>query len=422
MGRNLMVVMSGGTTSVINATLAGIIRTAQNSDAVSGIFAGCPGIAGLLNEDIVELTDLSEKELELLYYTPASGFVGTARFRPMAPVEMQRLGDVICAHDIHYFVNIGGNGTIKQSKAISRHLGDHINVAAVPKTVDNDLGDKEVELMFYTPGFPSCANYWRHKVQIMNQENLGARSHDKVLIAQTFGRRTGFLAGCARLGDKERKLPLLILLPEDQKPLHTVFKAIEESIAEHDRAMIIMAEGYEVGDMQHYLDPSGQIMYGSSSTSSAQLLVNTCMARGIQARSFVPGPDQRSDILFALEDDLSRAYQVGAYAVNELTSGRRDFFASIARARNEMTYTSIDFAEIEDFSRTMPRKWIARDRFDVTDSYVHYLESICGSNTVPLHCRNGSPGFARPRKPNVRKKLPVFSLYHDIKPHSATRV
>jgi 6-phosphofructokinase 1 len=414
--------MSGGTTSVINATLAGIIRTAQNSDTVSRILAGCPGIAGLLNEDIVELTDISEKELELLYHTPASGFVGTARFRPMAPAEMQRLGDVIRAHDVHYFINIGGNGTIKQSKAISRHLGDQVSIAAVPKTVDNDLGDRQAEQLLYTPGFPSCANYWRHKVQIMNQENLGAHSHDKVLIAQTFGRKTGFLAGCARLADKERKLPLLILLPEDQKPLDTVFEAIEECIAEHGRTMIIMAEGYEVGDMRRYFDPSGQIMYGSSSITSAQLLVNDCMARGIQARSFVPGPDQRSDILFALEDDLSRAYQVGAYAVNELTSGRRDFFASIARAGNGITYTSIDFDEIEDFSRTMPEKWIARDRFDVTDEYVHYLESICGRNAAPLHYRNGFPGFAGPRKPNVGKKLPPFSLSRDIQARSPTRV
>ncbi len=135
--------MSGGTTSVINATLAGIITAAQKAGCVGRILAGYHGIKGVLTESLIDLTGLTENDLELLYYTPASGFIGTTRVKPLEEDELTRLADVFVAHDVRYFINIGGNGTIKQSVGISNRLGAEVSIAAVPKTVDNDLGAAE---------------------------------------------------------------------------------------------------------------------------------------------------------------------------------------------------------------------------------------------------------------------------------------
>ena len=41
---NLLITMSGGTTSVINATLAGLILKAQKSNLIDKIYVGFPGI------------------------------------------------------------------------------------------------------------------------------------------------------------------------------------------------------------------------------------------------------------------------------------------------------------------------------------------------------------------------------------------
>ena len=62
---------------------------------------------------------------------------------------------------------------------------------------------------------------------MMNLENLGAYTHDRVLVTQTFGRETGFLAGAARFADPGDKLPLLIMLPEDQKSEPDILNAID---------------------------------------------------------------------------------------------------------------------------------------------------------------------------------------------------
>jgi ATP-dependent phosphofructokinase / diphosphate-dependent phosphofructokinase len=416
MAHNLLITMSGGTTSVINATLAGIIETARQVEGINRVYAGFPGITGVLAESIVDLTDISQADLKRLYYTPASGFVGTTRVSILDNDELIRLAGVFSAHDIACFVNIGGNGTIRQSLQISQHMGSQVRVAAAPKTVDNDLGDAAFEQMLFTPGFPSCANYWRHKIWIMNQENLGACSHDKVLIAQTFGRKTGFLAGCARLGDRHRKIPLILLLPEDQRPIEGVLAHIENTVASYGRAIVVMSEGYEVGDIGERHDPTGQIMYGTSRTTAAQLLVNHCADIGIQGRAFVPGFDQRSDISFVSPTDLEAAYMTGRNIVIQLAAGQRDFIACISHAADSrsLEYSSVTFAQADNYSRSMPPRWVAGGSFDVTDEYAEYVEPLIGKVPVNLPQRNAQPDFVAFCPPYVQKKLPGWQARKDM--------
>jgi len=410
---SLLIVTSGGTTNVVNAAIAGAIKAAQEASNIDRILAGCPGICGVLAESLVELTDLTKIDLERLYFTPASGFVGTSRTRPMNNEALTRLSQVLAAHNVGFFINIGGNGTIKQSVRISQKLSGGVKIAAVAKTVDNDLGDAEFEKVLYTPGFPSCANYWRHKVLIMNQENSGAYSHDKVLIAQTFGRRTGFLAGCARLGDVRRQMPLVILLPEDQRPLCEVLECIKRTVAEEGRAIVILSEGYDLGDIGRRYDPSGQVMYGTSRTTAAQLLVNHCFDMGIQARGFVPGFDQRSDISFVSALDLQRSCRLGREAVERLTSGENDFLASISKSSasaDGIEFAAVKFSEIDDYSRALPDRWISRGHFDVTDEYLEYVEPLIGDRAVDLHALPARTVFICPRRANVEKKLRPYSI------------
>jgi 6-phosphofructokinase 1 len=399
--------MSGGTTTVINATLVGIIKQARKSGKIKHIYAGYPGISGVLNENIVDLSKIEEKELDKLYYTPASAFIGTTRVDLLSLNELKKLYDIFKAHDIKYFLNIGGNGTIKQTISISKALPE-VNCVALPKTVDNDLGDFDFKNVFYTPGFPSCANYWKFITRIMNQENLGAFSHDEVLVTQTFGRETGFLAGCARLSDKERKLPLLILLPEDQRTIEEVMAKIKQTIAKFGRAMIVMTEGYEIDDLGRQFDYTGQTMYGSSKTTSAQNIVNKCMENNIQARCFIPSIDQRSNILYTTKEDLLHAKNIGIFAVQKLLENYNNFFATICHSRTKhISYKMLPFENIKDFSRRMPNKWIDFGNFDVTDSFVNYVESIIGTPLINDMNNIFNINFAIQNYPLIKKKLKV---------------
>lgn len=385
--KNFLITMSGGTTQVINATLAGAIQRIKSQFPHSKIFAGYPGISGVLDDNLVSLDNLSEKDCIKILRTPASGLIGTTRVKPVDESDMDSFLPVLDKHDIGYFLNIGGNGTIKQSAKIAQMVGDRLKVAALPKTVDNDLGDEAFDKVLFTPGFPSCANYWRHKTHMMNLENLGSFSNDRILVAQTFGRKTGFLAGCARLADPHRKLPLIILLPEDQKPVDKLLGHINNTLEKHNRAIIVMCEGYDIDQFGEVLDPSGQIMYGSSTNTAAQLLVNACVHADMNARAFVPGFDQRSEMRFVSTIDLEAAFGVGQFAVDCLADDHHSFFASISRmehALNGIGFTKVPFEQIKDYSRTMPERWIMRDQYDVMDGYVDYILPLIGVGQLPI--------------------------------------
>lgn len=399
MAKHVLITMSGGTTSVINATLCGLIRGVRESlPPGTRILAGQPGILGLLDGRVRDLTALTDADLARLYRTPASGFIGTTRVEPVddtwRPLLQQRFAEL----GIGYFVNIGGSGTIQQSRRIAAMLGDEIAVAAVPKTVDNDVGDPAFDTTFFTPGFPSCANYWRHKTHIMNLENLGAWSHDQILIAQTFGRQTGFLAACARLADPQRELPLVVLLPEDLRSCADVVAHLQALVGRSRRAIVVMSEGYDVGDFAKRYDASGQIMYGSTDTTNAQLLMGACFAAGLRARVFLPGFDQRSDSRFVSSIDLESAFGVGRYAARGLGAGERSFFASVCRredALNGIGFIRLPFAELPaSMSRRLREDWVARGAFDVTDAFVHYAGGLIGEGQVAVPNTLGGGFFA----------------------------
>ena len=79
--RNIIVGQSGGPTSVINSSLAGVYKTAieRGFDKVYGMLHG---IQGFLDEQYVDLSTQihSDMDIELLKRTP-SAFLGSCRYK-----------------------------------------------------------------------------------------------------------------------------------------------------------------------------------------------------------------------------------------------------------------------------------------------------------------------------------------------------
>src|SRR5216684_969287 len=112
---NLLVAQSGGPTSVINSSLAGVIQEAGRHECIEEIYGGANGILGILNEDLIDINDERAKTIEGLRYTPAAG-LGTCRYKidfkkkpEEAAQDLDRLFEVFQAHNIRYFFYIGGH-------------------------------------------------------------------------------------------------------------------------------------------------------------------------------------------------------------------------------------------------------------------------------------------------------------------------
>ena len=112
--RNLLVAQSGGPTSAINATIAGVIMEAHASDQVDTIYGAVNGIKGVLEERFVNLSEKvpGEDELEILCQTPAAA-LGSCRVKLKNPAEddsqFQEVIRIFRKHEIMYFIYAGGN-------------------------------------------------------------------------------------------------------------------------------------------------------------------------------------------------------------------------------------------------------------------------------------------------------------------------
>src|SRR4026208_2616508 len=112
---NLLVGQSGGPTSVINASVAGVIQEAGRHECIEEIYGGLNGIWGILREDLTALKGEKARTIEAPKSPPAAA-LGPCRYKvdfkkkpDLAARDMDRLFEVFQAHNIRYFFYVGGN-------------------------------------------------------------------------------------------------------------------------------------------------------------------------------------------------------------------------------------------------------------------------------------------------------------------------
>ena len=149
MGKNAIVGQSGGPTSVINASLAGVFESCKSRGA-DVVYGMCNGVAGLLEERVVDLSTLltDDLDIELLKRTPSS-FLGSCRYKlpdwHTDEAVYKKLFAILEKLNIGYFFYIGGNDSMD---TIGK-LADYGAVAfGCPAMGAEQLEEGEFEPMF----------------------------------------------------------------------------------------------------------------------------------------------------------------------------------------------------------------------------------------------------------------------------------
>jgi 6-phosphofructokinase 1 len=420
--KNVVVAQSGGPTAVINCSLRGIIEACQAMPGVfRTIYGGFHGIEGVLKEELLDLSAQSPQEISLLSTTPAAGAIGSCRYklRSRQTEDFDRVLEVFKAHDVGYFFYIGGNDSMDTAHKVSelaRARGLDLAATGVPKTIDNDLGDPDFKLIDHTPGYGSTARYWTMLIQAANEENAGSSPSDPVLVFQAMGRETGYIAAAARLADPEREMPLQIYLPESGLTLEDLADNVNDELRRNGRCIAVVGEGFPAGDLGLRRDAFDNFEYSNSKTSVAQAVVNYLNEAGLAARGDarlnVPGSDQRHNMICASTVDLEEAYEVAQKAVSIAIDHGSGFMATIHRAPGLPYHVRFDkapLALVANTTRPFPPAWIAPNRRDVTDDFVHYARPLIGESwpTVPLI--DGRQRFARLKPLFAPQHLPPYT-------------
>ncbi|MCL2704290.1 MAG: diphosphate--fructose-6-phosphate 1-phosphotransferase [Defluviitaleaceae bacterium] len=421
MKRKALVAQSGGPSPVINASLKGVIDACGNyPDKISELYAAYHGIEGVLKEELILLSEQSPEELELLRTTPCSGFIGTCRYKLQEgqDEDYERIIEVFRAHDIGYFFYIGGNDSMDTADKVSklaRSKGYELIVTGIPKTIDNDLGDESFAIIDHTPGYGSAARYWALTMQNADEESRAMHVSECVSVFQAMGRKSGFITAAARLADPGREMPLQLYMAETGHTLESLAENVNRELSRSGRCIVVVNEGFDVGEIGAARDGFGHIEYGASQTTAAQAVVNYLNKCKLNARGNVtgqiPGVIQRGVSLQASTVDLDEAYEVAVAAVAIAMRDGTGFMSTILRkpgSRYEVYYDKVELAVVANSERFMPRHWIAGNGIDVTDDFIRYAAPLIGTEMPNIPMRNGLQRFARLKPVFADKKTAPY--------------
>lgn len=422
MNHNVLIAQSGGPSPVINNTLRGILDACQSfPDQFGSIYAGWHGIEGVLKEELLNLSAQPAEEIALLSTTPAAGSIGTCRYklRSKQTADFERILAVLQAHQIGYFFYIGGNDSMDTAHKVAQlatERGIDLVATGGPKTIDNDVGDSQFQLIDHTPGYGSVARYWALNLQDHNEENAGSCPADPVLVVQAMGRKIGYIPAAARLADPDRQMPLHIYLPEAGIRLPEMADLINDELRRSGRCIAVVSEGLDVGNIGAVKDSFGHTEFSASQNTVAQVVVNYLNSVGLAAhgaaRFNVSGTDQRHNMIYASTVDLEEAYKLGQQAVLVALKDGSGYMSTLLRNPGPLysvRYDRVPLEQVANSERTFPAEWIAPNRVDVTDDFVRYARPLIGESWPTIPLVNGLQRFTRLQPIFAAQSLPPYT-------------
>ena len=397
----VLVAQGGGPTAVINQSLAGVVAEARRYPEVTRIYGAVNGVKGVVGEDLVDLSQETGGNLDLVGMTPSSALLST-RDKPDAEY-CGRIFKTLKAHDVRFFFYIGGNDSSDTARIVSEHAkssGYDMRCIHIPKTIDNDL-----VLNDHTPGFPSAA---RFVALAFAGANLDNRSLPGVYVAIVMGRHAGFLTAASALGRVyEDDGPHLVYVPERAFDTDRFLADVDRVYKKYGRCIIAASEGLVDKNKNSIMsalmpnqekDAHGNIQLsgtGALGDLLAEQIKTKLKIKRVRADTF--GYLQRSFLGVVSDVDAREAREVAERAVQVALLGDSDGSMTIKRVGDyAVGYELVQLSEIAAKTKHLADNMINAEGNNVTEAFLAYGRPLLGGNM---------PQGARLRAPKVKKLL-----------------
>ena len=401
--KKLIVGQSGGPTSVINGSLAGVYESAKKQGFK--VYGMLNGIEGLLNDKIVDLDDYldTKEKLELLKRTPSS-FLGTCRFK-LGKVEdnedlYKKVFEILDKHSIDSLIYIGGNDSMDTVESLSDYAKAHNksqNFIGVPKTIDNDL-----PITDHCPGFGSACKYIATTLrEVISDNACYGETKKTVAIVEIMGRHAGWLTAAASLA-KDETCPGVdaIYLPEVAFNIDDFVKETEELLKKKPNIVIAVSEGIRTEDRKfvcELLDTNLQTdAFGHKElVGCADALGRILRDKlGIKARPITLSTLQRSASHLASKTDLEEAIEcgrLGAELAYKGESGKMVIMTRVPGKKYEIKYEIFDdIHKIANVEKKIPLEWIDVENNYVKQELIDYMKPLIHGEVKQIY-KNGLP-------------------------------
>ncbi len=401
----VVVAQGGGPTAVINQSLAGVVLESRKFSQITKVYGAIHGVAGIVNEDFMDLTQETTHNLEQVAITPSSALLST-RDKPDEKY-CKEIFEVFKAHDVRYFFYIGGNDSADTVRIVNEQAerSDYeFRAIHIPKTIDNDLMVND-----HTPGFGSAA---RFVAQAAIGANLDNRALPGVYIGVVMGRHAGFLTASSCIAQKyPDDGPHLIYLPERAFNLERFLGDVQEVYQRLGRCLIIVSEGIQdeqgnpiITTLKQNMEKDAHGNVQLSGTGALGDLLADCVKERLnikRVRSDTFGYLQRSFFGSVSDVDQHEAREVGEKAAQFALWHNMDGSITIHRTGYySVNYQLTPLSKVAGKTRHMPDEFINPEGNNVTDAFKFYVRPLLGS---------GLQSADRLRAPLAPKILKHFS-------------
>lgn len=383
---NCLVAQSGGPTTVINASLAGVISRAMESGDIQTIYGAVNGIQGVLEEKFLNLSEIflqKEGSIELLKNTPAM-YLGSCRYKLDDYYENRSdyitIFNIFKKYHIKYFFYIGGNDsmdTVAKLSAYANSTSFDIRILGIPKTIDNDL-----MCIDHTPGFGSAAKFIASSILEVAHDTY-IYDTKSVTIIEIMGRNAGWLTASAALARNQYSTaPHLIYLPEKPFSIGGFLSDVKKQLFLRKHVIIAVSEGVRDQEGSYIsaeagiTDQFGHVMLSGTGKYLEGLVQNTI---GCKVRSIELNVLQRCASHASSLTDINESFALGEYGVTAALEGHTSQMVTLTRISNhpytvEYGIASID--KIANFEKTVPAEWINQEGNDVSEEIINYVRPL----------------------------------------------
>jgi len=380
---NALIGQSGGPTTVINQSLAGLVEAARSVPEIKNVYGAVHGIKGVLEERLIDLGREKPETLEAVAQTPCAA-LRSVRKKPTRE-ECEKALAVFKAHDVRYFFYIGGNDS-----AETAYLLNEIAVAEkydvrlfhVPKTIDNDLRVND-----HCPGYGSAAKFVACALIGDNQDN---RSLPGIKIDVIMGRHAGWLTASSVLArEHPDDGPHLVYCPERVFSVERFLGDVDRVYKQHGRCLIAVSEGVHDAagkpiQESKEVDSHGNVQLSGSGALGDQLAetIKQKLGAKLRVRADTFGYLQRSFAGLVSEVDAAEAREVGRTAVRIATQGDAPHGSIVIRRAGEGANYAARFerTELKDVAkdtRPLEDRYLKGDN-DIAPSFLDYVRPLVG--------------------------------------------
>ncbi len=385
--KNCIVAQSGGPTSVINASVMGLLEKNNELQVFEKVYGGLNGIEGILKEEFINLSQLTKTEIEMVKHTPSAG-LGSCRYKlkdfTEDPADYEKLFKIFDTYNIGAFFYAGGNDSQDTVRKLSNYAKDHgldVLFIGIPKTVDNDLA-----VIDHAPGFASAARYIAVSVQESYLDSVVYKNNG-VFITETMGRDAGWLAGAGSMAEYQgRPCADIILLPEIPFDEEKFLQRVKEIYEEKNQVYIVTSEGVRLADgsflastKAHAHDLFGHAQLGGAANALKNIIEESGLTKRIKVLEL--STLQRAAFHLASPIDVDEAYTLGEKALIMAKNGETGRVSILKRISNhpyEVMYTSTEAENIANHVKYMSRSMITEDGFGITEEGKEYFRPLLG--------------------------------------------